>query len=112
MSIIGELFHIPADEWVAKAVCPQTDAEEFFPEKGENATRAKAVCRTCPVRIDCLDWALTHNEVFGVWGGFTARERSRIQAGHNPLRPYRTGTATRPSGHGIACKCVVCRRPA
>lgn len=35
---------------------------------------AVAVCRACPVREVCLEYALEHGEL-GVWGGTTERER-------------------------------------
>ena len=36
----------------------------------------KEVCNACPVREDCLEWALTEREPLGVWGGMTSAERS------------------------------------
>lgn len=42
---------------------------------------AKEVCRTCTVREECLDYALSHDEKEGIWGGQTPAER-----GVTPLR--------------------------
>ena len=109
MSIVGLVTVIVGEEWVAEAICPQTDAEEFFPEKGSTAVVAKAVCWGCPVRIQCLDYAVEHNESHGVWGGFTPKERMRLVRGQNPLRRGRSGSAWRPNGHSIACKCYGCK---
>ncbi len=39
---------------------------------------AKRICRNCPVRLDCLAEALDHRLEFGVWGGFTERERRNL----------------------------------
>lgn len=39
--------------------------------------RAKAVCNLCPVRQQCLDYALSNREEFGVWGGSTGRDRAK-----------------------------------
>ena len=50
----------------------------FFPDIGENPNKAKAVCQTCPVRLQCLQYALAANEVYGVWGGMSAYERNRL----------------------------------
>ena len=36
---------------------------------------AKAVCRRCPVQIECLTDALAQGDRFGVWGGLSPRER-------------------------------------
>lgn len=65
-------------EWMDDGLCAQTDPEEFFPEKGGSTRDAKAVCVKCTVAADCLDWALAHNERFGIWGGLSERERRQI----------------------------------
>jgi WhiB family redox-sensing transcriptional regulator len=70
----GLMFPAPP-EWTALAVCGQTDPEEFFPEKGGTTALAKKICRSCPVTAQCLDYALTHNEQFGIWGGRSPAER-------------------------------------
>jgi WhiB family redox-sensing transcriptional regulator len=59
-------------------LCAQTDPEVFFPEKGGSVREAKAVCAGCPVRTPCLEYALAHDERFGVWGGLSERERRRL----------------------------------
>ena len=55
--------------WQRQALCAQTDPEAFFPEKGGSTKDAKQVCRSCQVRDLCLQWALEHDERFGIWGG-------------------------------------------
>jgi len=35
---------------------------------------AKMICADCPVRVECLQWAFSH-EKHGIWGGYTAEER-------------------------------------
>ena len=40
---------------------------------------AKAICLTCVDRPECLDWALSTDQPFGVWGGKTERERRNIK---------------------------------
>ena len=60
-------------------VCAQTDPEIWFPEKGEATHRAKKLCRTCPLQKQCLEYALETNEMFGVWGGLTVKERLRLK---------------------------------
>lgn len=39
---------------------------------------ARAICAECPVQQECLEYALTHHEIFGVWGGRTERERRKL----------------------------------
>jgi WhiB family redox-sensing transcriptional regulator len=64
--------------WQAKASCRGVEAELFFPATEDEATPAKAICATCPVRLACLAFALERNEKFGVWGGMTERDRARL----------------------------------
>lgn len=66
------------DDWRMKASCREhPDPDLWFPEPmmQDNYRLAKRVCYECPVRTECLTWALANNEVFGVWGGFTEYER-------------------------------------
>ncbi|MCL4449452.1 MAG: WhiB family transcriptional regulator [Actinobacteria bacterium] len=51
----------------------------FFPERGASTREAKAVCRGCIVRGECLEYALKNGERFGIWGGTSERERRRIR---------------------------------
>jgi WhiB family redox-sensing transcriptional regulator len=64
--------------WTADALCAQTDPEVFHPEKGGSTRDAKKVCAKCPVQAECLNWALTTGERFGVWGGLSERERRKL----------------------------------
>jgi WhiB family redox-sensing transcriptional regulator len=65
-------------DWVAYALCAQTDPEAFHLEKGGSTRQAKKVCSGCEVRAECLTYALEHNERFGVWGGLSERERRQL----------------------------------
>jgi len=64
--------------WRDSAVCAQTDPELFFPDKGLRPREAKVVCARCPVRTECLTYALAHDRAYGVWGGTTERERRKL----------------------------------
>jgi WhiB family redox-sensing transcriptional regulator len=68
-------------EWQERALCAQTDPEAFFPEKGGSTREAKRICSGCDVRAECLDYALAHDERFGIWGGLSERERRRLRRG-------------------------------
>ena len=65
------------------ARCAQRDQdpELWFPANGDRATaeRAKAICRICPVRSACLEWALAANERTGIWGGTTPNDRRGLR---------------------------------
>lgn len=81
MSAFGLLAGQPEDEdltWQESALCSQTDPEAFFPEKGGSTREAKKICLGCEVRPECLEYALRHEERFGIWGGLSERERRRL----------------------------------
>jgi WhiB family transcriptional regulator, redox-sensing transcriptional regulator len=68
-----------------RAACRTADPELFFPIGGGGAgiaeiARAKAVCGRCPVREQCLDYAVESRQAHGVWGGTTVDERRAIAA--------------------------------
>ena len=62
-------------KWMDQALCPQTDPEIFFPEKGGSTREAKRVCAKCPVLEECLDYAIESDQRYGIWGGLSERER-------------------------------------
>ncbi|GAB4915373.1 hypothetical protein MAHJHV30_45200 [Mycobacterium avium subsp. hominissuis] len=75
---------LPADDdcqWQDRALCCQTDPEAFFPEKGGSTREAKRICQGCEVKTECLEYALAHDERFGIWGGLSERERRRLRRG-------------------------------
>ncbi len=76
----GELDAVE-DQWQERALCAQTDPEAFFPEKGGSTREAKRICMGCEVRDECLEYALAHDERFGIWGGLSERERRRLKRG-------------------------------
>ena len=65
--------------WQERALCAQTDPEAFFPEKGGSTREAKRVCLSCDVRSQCLEYALAHDERFGIWGGLSEDERKSLK---------------------------------
>ena len=65
--------------WQEFANCLGVDPDLFFPERGASTREAKEVCRSCVVKDDCLEYALTNGEKFGIWGGMSERERRRIR---------------------------------
>lgn len=68
--------------WQFRAACVSTSTEIFYHPDGERGSRykeredaAKAVCNTCSVKQQCLDYALEIEDSFGVWGGMSEKER-------------------------------------
>jgi WhiB family transcriptional regulator, redox-sensing transcriptional regulator len=76
-----------------QAACQSADPELFFPMAGPRAglteIRAKAVCAGCPVREQCLDYAIETGQPHGVWGGATVDERHAIAARRRRQRARR-----------------------
>jgi WhiB family redox-sensing transcriptional regulator len=71
-------------DWPSQAACRDEDPELFFPvsEMGpgaRQAAQAKAVCARCPVRAECLEYALDNGLDHGIFGGLTERERRGVR---------------------------------
>lgn len=78
----GGLYFGPELAWQKRANCAQPEApkaDAFFPGGGRPSNKSKRACLGCPVRDECLDWALTHEEQ-GIWGGLSEAERNRLLA--------------------------------
>jgi WhiB family transcriptional regulator, redox-sensing transcriptional regulator len=58
------------------------DPDAFFPyphrTNSENKM-AKKICKDCPVINECLEYALENNEVHGIWGGMSPKERQLLK---------------------------------
>ncbi|MGH8937160.1 MAG: WhiB family transcriptional regulator [Acidimicrobiia bacterium] len=76
--MIDDLASDEQQAWMERAACRGMDPALFFPLSDEEAEAGLAVCRTCPVREECLEYALEARERYGIWGGTTERERKRI----------------------------------
>lgn len=71
------------DNWRTHAACRGPETALFFPpatterreDRDARERRAKAICRQCPVRSQCLDHALRVGEMHGIWGGLNEAER-------------------------------------
>ena len=95
--------------WRADAQCLDEDPELFFPPgKGvqlqSQIRAAKKVCAACPVRAECLDFALGNQLNHGVWGGLTEDERKTLRRARpgtgRPGAPASAG-AVRPTTAGV-----------
>ncbi|MEV4218326.1 WhiB family transcriptional regulator [Nonomuraea sp. NPDC049725] len=89
-------------EWSRRAACLDLDPELFFPISHQGpgrsqVERAKAICRGCPVRRPCLDYAISSRQAHGVWGGTDPDQRRALipkalpPPGTAPARPLRGG---------------------
>lgn len=76
-----EYLPIPITEerpWVVFSACRERDPAIFFPEDRAGSEAAIAICATCPVRADCLEYAIEADIRYGVWGGMTEKQRRRF----------------------------------
>lgn len=85
---MAEISRLPAPiaehwDWQARGACRGVDTATFFhPENERGSSRvrreqtAKAICARCPVTAECLNWALSVREPYGVWGGKSTDERA------------------------------------
>ena len=78
MTIVGHDLSTELGNWHEKARCKGWDPEIFYPDRGVPSASAKAICRECPVQHACLEYALERDERFGIWGGFSERERRKM----------------------------------
>jgi WhiB family redox-sensing transcriptional regulator len=62
---------------MVRAQCRGEDPALFFPALGANAAKARALCSICPVRLECLAYALADVDTGGIWGGTTQQERRK-----------------------------------
>lgn len=87
--------------WREASAC-RNRTELMFPEDNDalGVARAKAVCADCPVKAQCLEFALANGERWGVWGGKVWLER-RVLARH---------TCGTPDSYLNGCRCRPCAR--
>ena len=93
MATLPLLAAAPATDWQTHGLCRSLDSNIFFPpsqfehkpEREAREKRAKAICGECPVRGECIDWALSTKEPHGVWGGHSESERKQILLGKTKI---------------------------
>jgi WhiB family redox-sensing transcriptional regulator len=65
------------DTWAPQGACRGKGPDPFFARA--RVLEAKAICAPCPVRLNCLSWALKTDQAGGVWGGLSEQERRRTR---------------------------------
>lgn len=86
--------------WVRSAACREVDPELFFPvgiqgPAQRQTEQAKDVCAGCPVRTQCLTWALATRQDAGVWGGMSEHERRDLLSSDADARALVTAGGVR-----------------
>lgn len=84
-----------AVSWQDKAKCAGQPATLFFPDVGSGGghalrqayEKARSVCLDCTVHTECYNFAVSHEEEYGIWGGvnFTRRLKFGIKARQKQL---------------------------
>ena len=77
--LLAEARSDTARAWTGQALCAGADPELFFPPGDGPAVEARQICETCPVRGQCLAYAVTADEPFGIWGGLGRHERESLR---------------------------------
>ncbi len=92
MTSIPVFLEVDTPDWTL-AKCRGVGNDLFFPSRGESTKEAIAVCETCPIKVDCLEYALDAHELHGIWGGTSERQRRRLRRGRAPRpRAIKHGT--------------------
>lgn len=77
-------YPFPDQNWRAGALCAERDPDLFFAPGALEHKIAKRICRDCPVRRQCLAYAMNAPVDHGIWGGLTERERRRVRRVSGP----------------------------
>jgi Transcription factor WhiB len=77
-ALVDELVARPS--WQSDALCREHPELVFVPSAGPVSDDARALCRSCLVRAECLGYALVRPELVGCWGGTTTADRDRARA--------------------------------
>jgi WhiB family redox-sensing transcriptional regulator len=65
--------------WMRQGKCRDYPTEMFYPTQGADYVTAERICWQCPVREECLEYALDNNITYGIWGGESERSRRRLR---------------------------------
>ncbi|MFC9763608.1 WhiB family transcriptional regulator [Rhodococcus jostii] len=96
-----DLAHPAADlGWITRAQCREGDPDQLF-VTGAAQRKAAALCRHCPVLMECGAYALDNRVEFGIWGGMTERQRRALLATHPEVRWSEVFTNPPPVGWGM-----------
>lgn len=63
------------ETWRDEALCAQIDPDLMFPGKGELSHQHRRICASCPVTEQCGEYAIIHDERYGIWGGLSEHQR-------------------------------------
>ncbi len=81
------LGHRADTAWMAQAACLDDHPDEFFPPAAAKTAETHPSCARCPVRPDCLTYAFTTQQEYGIWGGEGEQTRRRHRPSRGPKKP-------------------------
>lgn len=81
------MLAVKVARWQEAGACRNGPASDFYPplhverkhERQARERRAKSVCASCPVRVQCLEHAIAVDERYGIWGGLNQEERRHLR---------------------------------
>lgn len=80
---IAEFKHIKIiefDKWQPERNCKDVHVNAFFEESRRDQFKvANTYCYTCPVRLECLEYAIAMEEKEGIWGGLPPYLRRLVE---------------------------------
>lgn len=102
-------------EWQLQAACRGKPTDWWFPGKGHTTTEthaAKAICGGCPVREECLEYAVTViRRPDGIWGGLTEKQRKSLSFSRPKRFRQRADAQHGTKSRFLAgCECRACER--
>ncbi|MGW1068272.1 WhiB family transcriptional regulator [Streptomyces aureus] len=92
-------------DWGERALCRTAHPDELFVE-GAAQHRAKALCASCPVKLECLSFALDNRIEHGIWGGATERDRRALLRRRPAVASWRTMLETARAEHNQRARAV------
>jgi WhiB family transcriptional regulator, redox-sensing transcriptional regulator len=108
---------VSALAWRDRALCATSESpDDWFPDHGRQPERVRLrverTCAACPVRAECLAYAVENGERYGIWGGMTEEERRGVSLPRRAASRYcASGRHLRtPEGTGARGTCLACRR--
>jgi WhiB family redox-sensing transcriptional regulator len=82
MQLLSDFALVMQDfEWMDEAACRNVDGVNFFPDVSYDTESKLALklCKECPVKEDCLEFAIVNEIDYGIWGGATPKQRKSLR---------------------------------
>ena len=100
--------------WMQRGACRGNGPDTFFPTGRADAAVAKLICADCPVKTECLNYAMRNGDIVGIWGGTSEKQRRQLRViaradngqpamGKSTVRAHGTVTMYRRK-----CRCELC----